>query len=138
MYELAQRKSQCEVHIQPQPMKWCLTVKSENTWDYNSEYKLHMKGYLLLKVVSERTLHFTLETEDPCMIENQPGKIVESEQSNSLKSSDNDKVNTTTAIDKVDQPPVRDNGKNSLVTTNRLNLTLLNFLHQGFSTTFSH
>ena len=124
MRELAQRKSQCEVHIQPKPIKWCLTVKSKKTWDYKSQYELHMKGYLLLEVVSERTFNFTLEIEDPCLIKNQPGKVVEIEHSNSVKTSDNHRVNTTTATDKVDQPPVRDNGKDSLVTADGLNSTL--------------
>ena len=61
--------------------------------------------------MSDRTFNFTLEAEDPCVIKNQPGKVVEIDQSNPLKSSDDDKVNVTTATDKVDQPPVRDNGK---------------------------
>ena len=30
-YEQAHRKNRCEVHIQPKPMKWCLTVTSGKT-----------------------------------------------------------------------------------------------------------
>ena len=105
-------------------MKWCLTVNSQKTWDYNSEYKLRMKEYLLHTVVSERTFNLTLEAEAPCANKNQPGKVVEFKQSNSGKSSDNNKVNTTAATGKVDQAPVRDNGKDSLATANKLNSTL--------------
>ena len=105
-------------------MKWCLTVTSGKTWDYNRKYTLNMKEYILIKAVTDRTFNFTLEAEDPCVIKNQPGKVVEIDQSNPLKSSDNDKINITTATDKVDQPPVRDNGINSLVTSMRLNSTL--------------
>ena len=76
-----------------------------------------MREYIFLKAVSDRTFDFTLEAEDPCVIKNQPGKVVEIYQSNPLKSSDNDKVYVTTATDKVDQPPDGDNGINSLVTT---------------------
>jgi hypothetical protein len=92
-------------------MKWCLTVKSQKTWDYNAEYKLRIKEYLLLKVVSERTFNLTLEAEAPCIIKNQTGKVVEFEQSNSGKSSDNNRVNTIAATGKIHQVPVRDNGK---------------------------
>ncbi|CAL8349462.1 unnamed protein product [Boreogadus saida] len=123
-YEHAHRKNRCEIHIQLNPMKWCLTVTSGKTWDHNRKYKLNMREYILLKAVSDRTFNFTLEAEDPCVIKNQPGKVVEIDQSNPLKSSDNDKVNVTTATDEVDQPPVRDDGINSLVTTKRLNSTL--------------
>ena len=94
-------------------MKWCLTVTSGKTWDYNRKYTLNMKEYILIKAVTDRTFNFTLEAEDPCVIKNQPGKVVEIDQSNPLKSSDNDKVNITTATDKVDQPQVGDNGINS-------------------------
>ena len=104
-------------------MKWCLTVKSQKTWDYNAEYKLCIKEYLLLKVVSERTFNLTLEADAPCIIKNPPVKVVEFEQSKSGKSSDNNKVNTTAATGKVDQAPVRDTGKDSLA-TNILNSTL--------------
>ena len=75
-------------------------------------------------MVSERTFNFTLEAEVPCTIKNQQDKVVEFDQSNSGKTPDNEKVNATTAIDKVDQAPDRYIGKDSLVTANRLNLTL--------------
>jgi hypothetical protein len=105
-------------------MKWCLIVTSGRTWDYNGNYQLNVREFIFFKAVSDRTFNFTLEAEDPCVIKNQPGKVVEIDQSNPLKSSDNDKINITTATDKVDQPPVRDNGINSLVTTKSLNSTL--------------
>ena len=123
-YEHAHRKDRCKLHIQFDSMKWCLIVTSGRTWDYNGNYQLNVREFIFFKAVSDRTFNFTLEAEDPCVIKHQPGKVVEIDQSNPLKSSDNDKINITTAIDKVDQPPVRDNGINSLVTTKSLNSTL--------------
>jgi hypothetical protein len=56
-----------------------------------------MREYIFFKAVSDRTFNFTLEAEDPCVIKNQPGKVVEIDQSNPLKSSGDDRVNVTRA-----------------------------------------
>ena len=100
-YEHAHRKDRCKLHIQFDSMKWCLIVTSGRTWDCNGKYQLNVREFIFFKAVSDRTFNFTLEAEDPCVIKNQPGKVVEIDQSNPLKSSDNDKINITTATDKV-------------------------------------
>ena len=50
-------------------------------------------------MVSERTFNFTLEAEVPCIVKNQPDKVVKSDQGNSEKTSDNVKVQP--------QPPIK-------------------------------
>ncbi|CAL8387523.1 unnamed protein product [Boreogadus saida] len=114
--EYADREDRCEVHIQFNPLKWCLTVTSGKTWDYSKKYELNMREYIFFKTISNRTYDVTLEAEDPCVNKTQPDEVVEIDQSNPLKTSDNDKV-----TNEGDQPPVRDNGVNSLTTAKRLN-----------------
>ncbi|CAL8338636.1 unnamed protein product, partial [Boreogadus saida] len=46
--EHADKKDRCEVHIQFYPLKWCLTVTSGKTWDYNRKYELNMREYIFL------------------------------------------------------------------------------------------
>ena len=58
-----------------------------------------MKGYRSLKIMSEKTFNFTLEAEVPCIVKNQPDKVVKSDQGNSEKTSDNVKVQP--------QPPIK-------------------------------
>ncbi|CAL8403322.1 unnamed protein product [Boreogadus saida] len=86
--EYVDREDRCEVHIQFNPLKWCLTVTSGKTWDYSKKYELNMREYIFFKTITNRTYDVTLEAEDPCVNKTQPDEVVEIDQSNPLKTSD--------------------------------------------------
>ena len=114
--EYADREDRCEVHIQFNPLKWCLTVTSGKTWDYSKKYELNMREYLFFKTITNRTYNVTLEAEDPCVNKTQPDEVVEIDQSNPLKTSDNG-VNSLTTAKRLNSIP--DMSKNNETSDSR-------------------